>query len=565
MADVSMSGIPEGFFPDGARPVPGSAHERYVAARLAEVGDWGEDSLARTIRRHAAERPEVDAFVTGDEQMTWADYDRRSDRVAAILADTGLEPGERVAVIYPDGPTVHALFVGIEKAGLAIVGIGPRAGASEIEHLVRVTGATGLVSAPVHRGKQMSNVVSRLQDLGLPVRIHVTVDPADPGEVTVNGSPGSGDPADAADLGSRSLGVGDIWLINSTSGTTGLPKCVVHNQNRWIYYHTLTTEAGEFTPDDVFMSVIPAPFGFGVWTGHVTPTLLGAPTVVMPRFSAEGAIELIERYGVTVLSCVSTQFIMMLNSEAMDRHDLSSLRSMFTGGEAVPYERSAEFEDRTGARVLQFYGSNETGGLSRTRMTDTREQRLRTAGRVIDRMEVRLFDDDGADITATGGPGQAACAGPATCLGYYGDPEANDELITDEGWMLTGDICTIDADGYLEVVGRKSDFIIRGGKNISAPAVEEEVSTHPAVAIAAAVAMPDEVFGERVCVYVELQESRSLELDDLLEHLRERGVSKSMWPERLEVVDRIPRSSGGKIAKGELRDDIRQRLRAEHV
>jgi len=254
---------------------------------------------------------------------------------------------------------------------------------------------------------------------------------------------------------------------------------------------------------------------------------------------------------------VSTQFLMMLNSETVDQHDLSSLRVMFTGGEAVPASRAAEFEDRVGAAVLQFYGSNETGALSRTTLKDTREQRFETAGRIIDGMNVRLLDpDDHSDVTTPGAPGQPACRGPATCAGYYEDDDANRELYTADGWMLMGDICTIDANGYLKVVGRTSDFIIRGGKNISAVAVEQEVATHPAVRMAAAVAMPDPVFGERVCVFVELHDGHTLTLDDLLAHLEARGVSREWWPERLEVRDELPRSSGQKIAKGELRKEI---------
>jgi acyl-CoA synthetase len=156
-------------------------------------------------------------------------------------------------------------------------------------------------------------------------------------------------------------------------------------------------------------------------------------------------------------------------------------------------------------------------------------------------------------VTDAGGPGQAACAGPATCLGYFADPVANEGLFTKDGWMLTGDICTIDPDGYLRVVDRKSDFIIRGGKNISAAAVEDHVGTHPSVAMVAAVAMPDPVFGERVCVFVVLRESATLDLDLLRTHLDERGVSRENWPERLEIVPDLPRGSGGKVAKAQLR------------
>jgi len=257
---------------------------------------------------------------------------------------------------------------------------------------------------------------------------------------------------------------------------------------------------------------------------------------------------------------------MLLNSPALDEYDCTSLRVLFTGGEMVPYARAAEFEERTGCTVLQFYGSNETGALSNTSLADTRERRLRTAGRVIPEMQVRLLDDDGADVTATGGPGIAACRGRVNCLGYYGDPDANARLYTADGWMLTGDYCTIDDEGYLTVAGRASDFIIRGGKNISAAQVEDEVSTHPSVALAAAVAMPDPVFGERVCVYVELRPGASEpDLDAIRAHLDDRGVGKELWPERVVAVDAIPRSSGGKVAKGELRDDIAARLATEQA
>jgi acyl-CoA synthetase len=273
-------------------------------------------------------------------------------------------------------------------------------------------------------------------------------------------------------------------------------------------------------------------------------------------------IRAIERHRVTVLGAVSTQFVMMLGSPALADCDLSSLRVLFTGGEAVPYERSVEFEERTGATVLQFYGSNETGALSRTTLEDPREKRLRTAGRLIDSMHVRLFDEDEHDVTASG-RGMPGCRGPLTSRGYWNDEAADAELYTDDGWMLTGDICTLDADGYLSVVGRSGDFIIRGGKNISAPAVEQAVAGHPAVELAAAVAMPDPVFGERICVYIQLRTAATLDLETLTQYLRDHEVSTENLPERLIIIDEIPRSSGGKIAKADLRADIRRRLESE--
>jgi acyl-CoA synthetase len=233
---------------------------------------------------------------------------------------------------------------------------------------------------------------------------------------------------------------------------------------------------------------------------------------------------------------------------------------MFTGGEAVPFERAAEFEQATGAKVLQFYGSNETGALSHTSHATDRETRLRTAGHVIAEMQVRLLDPETfLDVAPGMDEGQPACRGPATALGYWGDEGANAKLFTEDGWMLMGDIARIDPTGVLTVIGRTSDFIIRGGKNISAPAVEAEIATHPAVAMVAAVAWPDPVFGERVCAYVELRVDASLTLEELAAHLRERSVSREWWPEHLVVVDALPRSSGGKVAKGDLKADAQRR------
>jgi acyl-CoA synthetase len=524
-------------------------------------------SLSEVVDGRAGQAPDAPAYIGDAETLTWAGYAARSRRLAAALVALGLEPGERVGVLLPDGPGVHVAFLAAERAGLPVVGIGPRAGPAEIRHLLERTRASALVSRDRHRDLEMGAFAASLRGDGLPLRHHLALAAgiAEGEALLVDGAPlpEPGDDASAA-LAGRRLAPDDLFLLNSTSGTTGLPKCVMHDQRRWLYFHELAVDAGELSSSDVFLSVLPAPFGFGIWTAHVTPTLLGAPTVLMERFEADEAIRRMERHGVSVLAAVSTQFLMMLSSPALDRADLSRLRVLFTGGEAVPEARAAEFERRTGALVLQFYGSNETGALSRTTTRDPRARRLGTAGRVIDAMNVRLFDEAGRDVTETG-RGQPGCRGPALSRGYWDDPEANAKLYTPDGWMLTGDIATLDGDGTLRVVGRAADFIIRGGKNVSGPAVEAEVGTHPAVALAAAVAMPDEVFGERVCVYAELRPDATLTLEELVAHLEARGASRETLPERLVVVEALPRASGGKIAKGVLREDIARRVAEERA
>lgn len=520
------------------------------AARYRAAGWWSDRTLSDRVDELAATRPEQPAWITPAGRFTWGAYDRAATRVAALIAAKGLPPGARVAVLLPDGPAVHAALLGVERAGMVAVGIGARAGVAEVAHLLKRTGATLIVAHETMRDGSLTDLVEKVRAQGAPLEDWLAIPDLmalrnwSAGELPDHPPLPPGDP----DI---------LSLINSTSGTTGMPKCVMHSQNRWFYFHQLAAAAGRFGDDEVFLGAVPMPFGFGLWTSHFSPTILGCPTVVLPRFEAGLALDMIERERVTVLCCVSTQFIMLLNEQAERPRDLSSLRAMFTGGEAVPYRRAAEFEEVTGAAVLQFYGSNETGALSRTTAADTRDRRLNTAGQIIPEMEVRLFDPvTGEEVERSGQPG---CRGPATCLGYWDDDEANAKLFTSDGWMLMGDIVEIDADNYVRVVGRTSEFIIRGGKNLSAPAIEAEVATHPAVALVAAVPAPDPVFGERVCIYVTPRANQQVTLEAITDHLRARGVSREWFPEYLVLMDDLPRSSGGKVAKGELAADAKKR------
>lgn len=529
------------------------------ARRYREAGWWSDTTFADAVGLHAERQGDKPAYATLDHRLTYRQLDEAADRVAATLVASGAEPGVRAAVLLPDGPTIHAVFLGAERAGVTVIGIGARAGEQEIRYLLGKTGADTMITHAEHRGEDQAALIAGRRADGVDIRRHVVVPRFETGDVDIVVD---GDRIDPAPLtpeaaAERCLGPDDLFLVNSTSGTTGMPKCVQHFQNRWGYFHRKAVEHGDLTGDDVFLSAVPTPFGFGLWTSHVSPLMLGATSAAAERFDAQAVLELIERERVSVFCCVSTQFIMLLGTAEVDKRDLSSLRVMFTGGEAVPFERARQFEEQTGATVLQFYGSNETGMLSGTTLSDDADRRLRTAGRAADEMEVRLFEN-GRDVTASG-RGQPGCRGPATSVGYLDDDAANRELFTDDGWMLMGDICTMDDDRYLSVVGRTSDLIIRGGKNISAPQVEAEVATHPDVVHVAAVSVPDPVFGERVGVYVQLRPGATLDLDGLCAHLVAGGVSKEIYPEHLFVLDELPLSSGGKVAKGALREDAKQR------
>jgi acyl-CoA synthetase len=519
------------------------------SARYRAAGWWSDSTLSDAVRRNAEHSPDRCAYADDPgTALTWREFDDSADALAEQLAGVGVERDDRVAVWHGDSAGIHVLFVAIERCGAVVVGIGARAGTREVAAILR-SSRPKLLICDEQRGDAATHVAAEF-----PVPWLVLTHDADFPRLNIDATPS------AVRVRSQ-LGPDDVFLINSTSGTTGLPKCVVHTQNRWYYFHQKAVANGQLTSDDIFLPVIPTPFGFGLWTSHSTPIYLGATAVILERFTPKATCEAIARHKISVLCCVSTQLTMLMADRARRDYDLSSLRVVFTGGEAVPYRPAAEFEEFTGAKILQFYGSNETGLLSGTTLDDSRRHRLRTGGRIVPEMSVRLFDAD-QDVTATG-RGQPGCRGPATSLGYL-DGVDHDQLFTRDGWMRMGDICEIDAEGYLSVTGRISDFIVRGGKNISAAQVEDAAMTHPAIALAAAVAMPDPVFGEKVCLYSELTESQTIDLPELVEYLLGLGVSKELLPERLIVVDELPRSSGAKIAKGQLREDIRARMEANH-
>lgn len=500
---------------------------------FVERGWWKKDTtISDIVRDNALSNPLGIAYQWGDEIMTWSEYDQTANAIAGDIAEH-LQAGDRVLVWLPDGGLVHASYLACERARTVAVGVGWRAGAKELEHLAARTESSFLL-LPAETNLGSGSQVAK--NLGLPFRIL-----ADRSKKEVIGpqvEPG--------------IGPSELWFLNSTSGTTGLPKCVMQTQNRWFYFHQKAVEFGHLDSTEIWMSVVPAPFGFGLWTAHVTPSILGVPCIVQQKFDAKLAARTIRENKVSVLCAVSSQFVMIL--DAAEELDLVSLNVVFTGGEAISANRAAELEDKAGCRVLNFYGSNETGTLSGTTVDDPPMRRHTTGGKIIPEMQVRLYDPDTGQRLPDFGIGQPACRGPALSLGYWDDLEANKELKTEDGWFLMGDLVELETEGWLRVVGRTSDFIIRGGKNISAAAVEEEVRNHPAVAHVAVVARPDLKLGETAVAYVQLHTGNSLTLRELKQYLKDNGVTIDWWPETLKILSKLPVSSGGKVAKGTLRE-----------
>ncbi|WP_420881602.1 class I adenylate-forming enzyme family protein [Rhodococcus sp. (in: high G+C Gram-positive bacteria)] len=499
--------------------------------------------ISDVIRTWARQIPDRPAFVTPARPTTWIEYDRLADAVARELRATVGGLRSRAALLLPDTTGVHAALCGCYRAGRVAAAIGVRSGVREIAHIMRRTGATVLVTAPEIRGRSWWGLVEELRAQGVFPSDVVVVDEA--GGAVGRHRLGGVEHGDAA-LPGAPFTTSEVTILNSTSGTTGLPKVVAHDERKWVAFAREAMQGGRIGPDDVVCSVVPAPFGFGLWSAHFLPALLGVPVVVTAKFDVDEMAMMIERERVTVLCCVSTQFRMLLRSATVRHRDLSSLRVLYTGGEPVPYRDARAFEERTGAKVLQFYGSNEAGVVSRTTLDDDVETRLRTCGHVLGSAHVRVLDESGADSPERPRRGRPAVRGPLMSAGYWADPAANAELYTEDGWMLLGDIVEIDEQDRVRVVGRTADFVIRGGKNISIVEIEELVGEHPAVSDVAVVGVPDEIFGERVCAVVVTDAGGHLDTGTLAWWLRARGVTPEYLPEYVVTVDRLEVGPGGK-------------------
>ncbi|GBG38783.1 hypothetical protein NJB14197_42590 [Mycobacterium montefiorense] len=261
-------------------------------ARFRAAGWWSDSTLSDAVRCNAEQS--ADRLAYSDEpgiSLTWREFDAAATSLANQLAGLGIGRGDRVAVWHGDSTAIHVLFVAIERCGAVVVGIGARAGTREVGALLRNAEPKILISDPMHRdvaaraaAESSVRMLALGQGAGLP-RLDSDV------------------PSKAVAAESR-LGADDVFLINSTSGTTGLPKCVVHTQNRWHYFHQKAVANALLTSDDVFLPVIPTPFGFGIWTSHTTPIYLGASSVILQRFTTHAACEAIARHKVTVLYCV---------------------------------------------------------------------------------------------------------------------------------------------------------------------------------------------------------------------------------------------------------------------
>lgn len=489
------------------------------------IGSW--------LTTRAATSADTVALVHGDgERVTYGELGDRAARWAAVFTERGIRRGDRVAFLGENQPAFVEVLFGATQAGLVFVPINTRLAAPEVAHILSDSGARLLV----HDDRAAAVATEAAGELP---RIVVGAD-ADAALAAV-------EPAREV----PGVGLDDPAAILYTSGTTGRPKGAVltHGNLTWNSLNVLVDV--DIVSTDVALVISPlfhaASLGMGL-----LPVVLKGGTVVLERaFDAGRALRIIEQHGVTMLSGVPTTYQFMAEHPDWAATDLSTLAKLTCGGSPVPTRVLEAFEAR-GLSFSQGYGMTETApGATYLPATRTRAK-MGSAGRPHFFTEVRVVDGEGSSAEP-GEIGEIQVRGPNVTPGYHGNPTATAEAFTADGWFRTGDLGSLDDEGYLFVADRLKDMIISGGENIYPAEVEDLILGLEEVTGAALVGIPDERWGETPWAIVTLREGAELTTERLAEHLNGR-IARYKIPKNVVVVDELPRTASGKVKKLDLRE-----------
>ena len=523
-----------------------------VRRHWANTGLYRDRDLYSLFHEHVLAGPGRTAIVDADGEISYAELDLMARSLAVGLAGIGVEQGDVVGIQLPNGRLACAFDLAIAALGAVSLPYPVGRGDREAASLLSRSGAVAVVTTTFYsdypcaqRTRALAGELPELRTViaagdgavpagCVPVAALLAADPA-------RFEPASPDPDGPA-------------RILVTSGSEAAPKMVLYSHN------ALVGGRGRFvgeligdTPELRNYVMVPLASSYGSNGTSVTLAVHGGTLVLLPKFDVGAALAMIERARPTHVLAVPTMLRMIVDCPELDRYDTSSLRVVALGGAALDATTAARVRETLGCTVVNVYGSAD-GVNCHTALNDP-PSHANTAGRPNPSVaRLRIVDDSLRDVPP-GDVGEIVSLGPMSPLCYVGAPELNERYRTPDGWVRTGDLGRIDADGYLHVVGRRKDVIIRGGMNISPAEVEALLSTHPAVRDVVCVPVPDDVLGERLCACVVADPAPTLE--ELTAHLAAQGLEPRKFPERLVVVHALPLGAAGKVDRRAVQDLVR--------
>jgi 2,3-dihydroxybenzoate-AMP ligase len=539
LSDTLATSRTENAMLEGCVPWPEELAERY-----RREGYWRGERLGDLARSWGAREPHRTALVTDAGSVGYGELDTRAERLAAGLRALGIAPRDRVVVALGNGVAFVSLSIALFRLGAIPVYALPMHRRSELEYLCRITAATALVVPDAHRGYDFRPVARDIaEEVDSVAHVLVDGDAAGlPSLATIDAEP----------VRHEAVDPGDVAFFLLSGGTTGMPKLIPRTHDDYAYQLRCSAEAIGAGPETVYLAALPAAHNAALGCPGVLGTLrLGGRVLMASSPAPTDLFTLIERERPTLTTLMPTFLQLWVELAGSFDLDLSGL-TVEVGGAKLDPDLARAARRELGCTVSHWFGMAE-GVLLCTRPEDPIELAATTQGRTMcDADELRIVDDTGT-LVAPGETGELLVRGPMTLRGYYRAPEYNAARFTADGFLQTGDLVRFAPGGNLQVVGRLTEVINRGGEKVSPGEVEDHLRTHPAVRDVALVALPDPRLGERSCAFV-IATGDTPALADLREHLSLRGVADYKLPDRLVLVDTFPLTKVGKIDKLRLRE-----------
>jgi cyclohexanecarboxylate-CoA ligase len=537
--------------------------DRYTSEQIEQfyaLGVWRETTLPGELDIQAAQRPDKVFVTDATTSYTFAQLRDAALRLAAGLQRLGIGKGDRVAVQLPNWTEFVVISVALSRLGAIMVPIIPIYRQDDVRYIVETAGIRAAFTPGVFRRFDHAGMFLDLAGWGTRLETVIVVR----GESVPDGALGYGDVLAGPGAGPVGPGAGpdEPFVIVFSSGTTSRPKGCLHTFNTYCAGARLLGEVWRYSADDIQFGPSPVTHTTGLVTSVLMPLVHGAGSHLMEIWEPREGLERIAKFHCTAAVTATTFLQAMLGVYDPDQHDASSLRFWTSAGAPIPGSFVEEARKAfTSMQVLSLYGRSENLVTTTCTVDDPPERSVTSDGKPAPGQEVRIVDADGNELPR-GQEGDIAYRGAMSLLEYIGQPEATAEMFTADGFSKSGDLGVMDADGYVRVTGRVKDIVIRGGLNISVRQVEDLLSAHPAVNAVAAVGMPDDVLGERVCCYlVPAPGAEPLTLEQIREYLLGQGLAIQKVPERVEVLSALPTTATGKIQKNLLREDIARKLR----
>jgi len=514
-----------------------------------------EDTIGANLEKTVARHGDEEAFVVPHQgvRQTWLEFNASVDAVAKGLMAAGIDAGDRVGMWSPNYAEWTYVQFATAKIGAIQVNVNPAYRTNELAYALEQSGCRILVTRTEYLTSKYQEMVEKVRpELGQLERV-IYFDTSDWSDLIDEGRTVSD--ADLAER-LRSLSNTDAINIQYTSGTTGFPKGATLSHRNILNDAKLVGEACGYTEADRVCIPVPFYHCFGMVMGNLACSTTGATMVIpCPTFEPAAVLQAVQDEACTSLYGVPTMFIAELGLPDLDRFDFASLRTGIMAGSPCPVEAMRKVMDVMNmSQVTIAYGMTETSPVStQTSATDSVEHRVSTVGRVLPHVEAKIVDPESGDIVERGSEGEYCTRGFHVMLGYWKEREKTAQAIDDEGWMHSGDLATMDEDGYVNIVGRLKDMIIRGGENVYPREIEEFLFTHPNVVDAQVIGVPDERFGEVIMAWVQLEAGAELGEEDLKTFCKGK-IAHFKVPQYVKFVSEFPMTVTGKVRKVEMRE-----------